>query len=613
MCALQVLACAPAGGDGDRQASDDDAVQLDAEDVTPDDSEGDAMDDPPDRDSLDALESPDLEPEPPLPWPDCEELGWGPREPFPDARDRTEPRFDDVTSLVGLPSVWGITASWGDINGDRVPDLFVPGHAKEQPWTTIGPRPPFQHTVWINCAGTLHEVDLLPRWEELEHFEEASASHIADIDRDGMADLVIATPRHVYIGFQRADGRFDSVWVVDGTDGYSVGRVAGAHFMDLVVADLNGDALLDIYVSNFVGVDPVLQNVGGRSFEERAFDSRVFVDATKLETYATSIIFGPPGREHPLIYVGNHGELNWLFRVEDDFRLVALVDDHYPFATMGVDFQHLDGGVRTMLTTTDTSQIEASVLEQERIYGSPTCTGFVPGDDSCGGMMFGQQGWGLRLEDYNNDGSVDLAMAHGYQSPDPEFVDEVDTPNFDSQRLVLARIEEWGAEGGLPLWTVENSETGPHFDGSIAGHYYGVATVDFDLDGCVDLMVTPFGQESYQPPRRLYAQPILLLRNSCGYPGDWIGFWMHDDPGALLTVTIDYGEEEPVRRIREVRASAAIACESASEQVHVGLGDGATVMSVEIICRDGRTTTIDGADLEVGQYNDVTHVCAPPV
>jgi hypothetical protein len=598
-----VPACLPAESSEGRAGGGDAAVDGDERDGAG-----------PQRDSdveAEASEPVDAVPGYAGPWPDCDELGWGPSVPLGTEGRRTAPRFHDVSSRLGLTELWGMTASWGDINGDAVPDLFVPGYAAESSWSLTSPEVSFAHTVWINCAGTFQEVDLEPRWPELRSVREANASHIADIDRDGLADLVLVEPEMVHVAFQNADGTFDPVLAVDGYANQPADAPHPSTFVDVVVADLDGDGLLDLYVSNFFGVDPLMQNVGGRSFVDRAFDSPEFVAATRLETYATSAIFGPPGREHPLIYVGNHGEPNWLFRVGEDFELTPLVDDHYPFATMGVDFQHLDGGERTMLGTTDTSALEISFIEEEQLRGEPSCGGtlLLPEEDRCGRAMFGLQGWGLRFEDFDNDGVVDLAMAHGYQSPDADFVSEENTPNFDVQRLVLARIGSWLRDADLPLWTVDNRNTGPHFDGTVFGHYFGVATADFDLDGCVDLLVTPFAQYSNRPRTRLYAQPILVLRNACGYPGDWIGFWMHDDPGALLTVTIDYGDEAPVRRIREVRASAAIACESASEQVHVGLGEGATVMSVEIICRDGRTTIVDGADLEIGQYNDVRHAC----
>jgi hypothetical protein len=496
----------------------------------------------------------------PLHVPTCDELTA--RDPpvfSPPPSDRLG--FDDVSDAVGFPAIYGMTASWGDVNDDGWPDVFVPRYASSA--AGFGPDG-FASEILLNCGGAFHRISV--RLPDSGYSEYAYTSAVVDVDRDGRQDLVLGDRSWLTIllaGRAGAEQRLLS----DETS--------------LLIVDLDVDGDLDLYVPRFTGANPLLLGAGDGSFVEVTADYPEIVETSARETYAASLLAASADGADDLLYIGNHGAPDALLAVHRPLGFTIIANDLSSFATMGVDHFTTDDGDRVLITASDTRKQWlyelASGVVQDVSDRLPIARAFNT--------------WGVRFEDFDNDGFMDLAIAHG----DYHF-----DPTIDNRLLLLRGLSSTGEE-----WAAAESEAGPLFDGTTAGNYYSLATADFDLDGCVDMLIT--SQVTAGPT---FAQPIKLLRNRCGYSGHWIGFTMADDPGAHVVATIRGPDGGITTRRFEVRAASGVASRSMNHQVHIGLGDADEIVNVHVRCRDGRQIDIEGSELPIDTHHLRPDICA---
>jgi hypothetical protein len=189
-------------------------------------------------------------------------------------------RFEDWTERAGvaLPGRIPVTASFGDIDNDGDPDLYV---------TTV------RH------GNALFENDGRGRFRDIskgsgvDYDGHSSASVLFDYDRDGLLDLYLCNvgvyttdkkgPGGYYIGVldafgghlkpertehsvlyrNRGKNRFEDVTK-------RVGLIDDAWTGDASPMDLNQDGFPDLYVLNMQGHDEYYENVGGERFERRS-------------------------------------------------------------------------------------------------------------------------------------------------------------------------------------------------------------------------------------------------------------------------------------------------------------------------------------------------------
>jgi hypothetical protein len=326
-----------------------------------------------------------------------------------------------------------------------------------------------------------------------------------------------------------------------------------------------------------------------------AFDSEAHAHDTAQETFASAYI---PRRDPdlpPLLYLAHHAQPDQIWLMGDDFGLELSTDNIPPLSSMGVDYYY----------PTSIPGVVAAISEE----GSPHFIFLIDDDGSFRDAQLdrifpGQiTEWGVRFSDFNNDGGMDLVYACAptqYEGGTP--ADEM--LNYHMKLAVSGAESENSSE---LRWRDASATAGPSFDGGGSPNYYGLGAADFDLDGCVDLVVTPQKYVSNNPGTASFFGAITILRNRCEYPGNWVGFVL-EDPGALVSAEVNT-QGELVRRWTDSQAGSSVAGESASEQLHIGLGQTDAVVGVDVRCQDGRIAHVDGSEIMLNSYNDLGHLC----
>ena len=160
-------------------------------------------------------------------------------------------QFEDVTSTAGYFHVgesWG--ASWGDLNGDARPDLFVSNHRDRA-------------SVYRNNGdGTFTDVvltvDQSNTWLDLP-LGDTHGGTWTDFDADGDQDMIIATgtqiPPHLFVN---ENGVFTDQTTALGIPNDGGGRMSA-------VFDFNDDALIDFAIMNS-GTSMILEQQAAGGF-----------------------------------------------------------------------------------------------------------------------------------------------------------------------------------------------------------------------------------------------------------------------------------------------------------------------------------------------------------
>lgn len=529
-----------------------------------------------------------------IPIPTCDDLtDAAPLDRGHTSGQREHIEFVDVTDAWGLPSMYTPTVSVGDVNGDGAPDVYAAGWGTWESFR-LSERVGQRHSIFLLCGEQFFEHRL--GVGSLNGFDNTPprASHIADMDGDGYVDIVVAFEGYVEALYQHPEGGFDAVRIWEREPRYNeIGRSRRGQLVDLTIADIDADGIMDIYLSHYGGTNPLLRGLPGREYAEAVFERPDLAQATSGETFASALITPPHAEGVRMLYLAHHAEPDQIWSLDADFETDLLVGGIHPHASMGIDYFYLPdrGGVVVLVAESRGSHFflidaEGYVDLQETPY------------------LFGilRDEWGVQVNDFDNDGEFEAVFPTGDMADDDGADDPVD------HRLFLAEFRDGaGPDPANAEWYDASATAGPAFDGTQFGEHIAVVSADLDRDGCVDLIATPMPRYSNNPATLSFSQPVTVWRNQCGYAGNWIGFTL-DDPGALLSVTVD-GTNGPVVRSADSQPGSGLGCDGASEQIHIGLGPDSNVQELEVRCSAGDTVMVAGDDLRVNAYNDLRHLC----
>jgi hypothetical protein len=542
----------------------------------------------------------------------------------------------DVVNVSGDPRRWyipesnGNGAAWLDFDGDGDMDLFV-GNGAGMRYLDDGRRLEVEHTA----SSRLYRNDGrasggTPRFEDVTAETGAgrtdwiNAVSVGDVDNDGDPDLYLACfGEDVYL--RNDGGRF-----VDATAGSGLGNAlwgAGAAF-----GDADGDGWLDLYVANYVLFDPeqppnegrrhVIEGVevglgpeaeNGMGVNTGAPDrfwrndgTGRFVESTAAAGFeleqplcSYAVVFSDvDGDGWQDLLVANDMQPSNLFMNRGDgtyteegvARGFAYDANGRATSAMGlaVEDPDGDGDMDVLRTNFD--------FEPNSLHLNDGTGHFTERTAACGlaDPSVNVLGWGAAFLDAENDGDLDLVVANGHVYPQAT---EIGMSGWlmPSQLFESVGIAD---ESGLPRWRDATSRAGPDLGTPRSAR--GLAVADMDDDGDPDLLIVDMDG----PPR--------LLENRTASKGHWIavrtvgragrsaqpvpGDSNRDGYGARVSVTgsTDSGSRTWVREVRTVQGLYS----SHDPRLLFGLGDVATVDSVEVLWPGGRRSLIEDPPID---------------
>ena len=154
-------------------------------------------------------------------------------------------RFENVTASAGLTPYlqdWQLAhaASWGDLNGDGWPELYIGAFCDRPRWTDG----PLSNMLFINKNGSF-TLDGQTGLQYEQLYARTSQVLLADLDQDGDLDMIVAChtnkPNEVSARLWRNDGN-GAMEDVTPRDGYWPHPMG---YRNIAVVDLNDDGWLD--------------------------------------------------------------------------------------------------------------------------------------------------------------------------------------------------------------------------------------------------------------------------------------------------------------------------------------------------------------------------------
>lgn len=434
--------------------------------------------------------------------------------------------FTDVTEQAGLAFAgngnYGMGVAVGDYDNDGFPDLFVTSYGKNILYHNNGDGTFTDVTSKAGVAGGGWSV----------------SAGFFDYDNDGKLDLFVTRymewdtqhskdcggafhtycppgefPRTTNLLYHnRGDGTFEDV---SARSGLSVKK---GHGLGVAFADYDGDGFTDIFVANDGMQQYLFHNNGNGTFTE------VGVQAG-----------------------------------------AALNADGGPLSGMGVVFQDYDNDGRADVIVTTLPRQTYGVFHNDG-QGSFSDLGLQTGIMMLSGST---SGWGVGLEDLDNDGQKDLFVAQGHVLDNVEKID----PSLHYLEPTLVAMNHTGR------FEPVNSGT----DALVAAR--GAAFGDLNNDGLIDIVSTILG-----------GRPQVFMNRAA--TGHWLTITLRgtrsnrDGVGARVLVN---GQTR--------FATTAGSYESASDKrIHFGLGAAKTA-KIEVFWPSGEHQLLN--DVAVDQFLEV--------
>jgi hypothetical protein len=447
------------------------------------------------------------------------------------------------TTIKPAPG-YGVTVA--DLTGDGLLDVFLPVNGAANQLYVQTPDGGLVEEGVARGVGGPEDV--------------AAMSAVAvDVEGDGDLDLtVFAIDEPVELWINDGTGVFTASDAVGGT---SLHTIAGA-YNDV---DLDGD--LDLALANHQQ-----DGVGGPTTLFRQAEPLVFEDATSLTEqvvggFSFGVVFVDLNLDlYPDLYESNdHGGSvvgNRLLQNIDGYtRFVDASNATYTgvaIDSMGVALGDLNEDGWPDLIATNTGRMV--LLES---FGDGTWLQTQVGRELSHTFLDGAEhyvGWGIALEDLDNDTDLDVPMAVGPVSPNFEE----DNPEEQPDAVFL--------QGDDGVFDEVASEWGVDF----LSNDRGLAVVDFDRNGWLDLVI-----RNVNGPAR-----IMLAR--CG-EAHWLEVALQqsgpnrDAIGARVQVELDDGRT----LTRWLTAGGTSFATSLPAEVHFGLGAMESVPTLRVLWPDG--------------------------
>jgi hypothetical protein len=442
-------------------------------------------------------------------------------------RQNKDGSFTDVTKEAGLANAgngnYGMGVAVGDYDNDGYPDIYV---------TNYG------HNTLYHNNGNGTFTDVTEKAGVAAGGWSASAGFF-DYDKDGKLDLFVTRYMewdtkhsktcggewHTYcppeefpattsiLYHNRGDGTFEDV---SGKSGIASKKGRG---LGVAFADYDDDGFTDVFVANDGMQQFLFHNNGHGTFTERALEAGA-----------------------------------------------GLSEDGRRLSGMGVVFQDYDNDGRPDIIVTELPREIYGVYHNE---GKGTFS-YQSLQTGLGVLSSGSSGWGVGLEDFDNDGWKDLFVAQGHVLDNVEQID----PSLHYPELPLLALNRDGRFKRID----------PGTSVPVAGR--GAAFGDLNNDGWQDVVMTALGQ----PPQ--------VLMNAGGKQ-----HWLVIKLRGTRSNRDGFGARVRVNGQTRFATTAGSYLSASDKRLHFGLGTAETA-KVEIVWPSGTHQSIN--DVHADQFLDVT-------
>jgi hypothetical protein len=323
---------------------------------------------------------------------------------------------------------------------------------------------------------------------------------VGDYDNDGYPDLYVTSYGNNILYHNNGDGTFTDVTALAGVAGG--GWSVSAGFLDY-----DNDGKLDLFVTRYMKWDTAHSKDCGGSFhtycppEEFPATSSILYhnngDGTFTDVSERSGIAAKKGRALGVafadydndgftdIFVANDGMQQYLFHNNGNGTFTelgleagaALSEDGRRLSGMGVVFQDYDNDGRPDIVVTELPREIYGVYHNDG-GGSFSYRSLETG---LGALSSGSSGWGVGLEDFDNDGWKDLFVAQSHVLDNVEKID----PSLHYLQLPLLALNHNGR--------FEQADSGVGVPLAARGAAFG----DLNNDGWEDVVVTALGDHPH--------------------------------------------------------------------------------------------------------------------
>jgi hypothetical protein len=411
---------------------------------------------------------------------------------------------------------------------------------------------------------------------------------VGDYDNDGHPDLYVTSYGKNILYHNNGDGTFTDVTA-------KAGVAAGGWSVSAGFFDYDNDGKLDLFVTRYMEWDTKhSKNCGGNYHTycpPEEFPSTTSIlyhnngDGTFTDVSQRSGIAARKGRALGVafadyegdgftdIFVANDGMQQYLFHNNGNGTFTelgleagtALSEDGRRLSGMGVVFQDYDNDGRPDVIVTQLPREIYGVYHNDG-DGSFSYRSLETG---LGTLSSGSSGWGVGLEDFDNDGWKDLFVAQGHVLDNVEQID----PSLHYLEPPLLALNHNGR--------FERTDSGS----TVPAAARGVAFGDLNNDGWQDAVVTTLG-----------GHPQVLLNR--GGKMHWLVITLR----GTRSNRDGFGARVQVNGQTRFATSAGSYLSSSDKRLHFGLGT-AEKATVEIVWPSGIHQTLK--DLHADQFLEV--------
>jgi enediyne biosynthesis protein E4 len=406
---------------------------------------------------------------------------------------------------------------------------------------------------------------------------------VGDYDNDGYPDLYVTSYGKNILYHNNGNGTFTDVSKKAAVE--AGGWSASAGFVDY-----DNDGYLDLFVTRYMEWDQAHNKDCGGSYHtycppvEYPATTNILYhnnrDGTFTDVSKASGIAGKKARSlgvsfndydsdgYSDIMVANDAMQQFLFHNNRDGTFTevgldagaGLTDDGSPVSGMGVDFRDYDNdGLPDVVITDLAKQVYALFHNEGKGMFS-----YRSMETGLGVLTAGSSGWGMRLEDFDNDGWKDLFVAQSHVMDNVETV----TPSLHYlQPPMLAFNREGRFENGNPGTTTPVAARGAAFG-------------DMDNDGWIDVVESILGGHP------------LLFRNRGGS-----AHWLTLSLRGTRSNRDGYGAVVHANGQTQYATAAGSYLSSNDKRVHFGLGNAKTA-DVEISWPSGMHQVLKGVQAD---------------